>query len=106
MLETEKLSGVTPRALLDRPRLEPHLSLYRKIYERLSRSRQWGEGGPQAIALSEVFSYCDGMGLYGDEFREKLVDLIQEMDAVFMEHCAAEAKKTLAKSSSSDVVSR
>ena len=102
----EKVSGITPETLLSRPRLEPHLALYRKIYERLSRSRQWGESGPQAIALSEVFSYCDGMGLHGAEFREKLVDLIQEMDAVFIEHCAKEAKKALAKSSSSDVVSR
>ena len=102
----EKVSGKTPETLLNRPRLEPHLGIYRKIYERLSRSRQWGEGGPQAIALSEVFSYCAGMGLHGDEFREKLVDLIQEMDAVFIEHCAAEAKKTLAKSSSSEVVSQ
>jgi hypothetical protein len=102
----EKVSGITPKTLLDRPRLEPHLGLYRKIYERLSRSRQWSEGGPQAIALSEIFSYCDGLGLHGEEFREKLVDLIQEMDAVFMDHYAKEAQRELAKYSGSDVVSQ
>lgn len=100
----EKVSGKTPETLLNRPRLEPHLAFYRKIYERLSRSRQWGEGGPQAIALSEVFSYCDGLGLHGTEFRERLVDHIQEMDAVFIEHCREEASKALANSSKSDVV--
>lgn len=100
--EIQKVSGVTPKALLDRPRLEPHLAIYQAIYDRLSRSRQWYEAGPQPISVSEILAYCDGMGLHDLEFRENLIDLIQEMDEEFSAHCA-ELQKTSDTRAKSDV---
>lgn len=77
--------------------------VYREAYNRLSRSRQWTEAGPQSISVSEMLLYCDGFHWDGLDFRETLIDLVQEMDSVFIDHCAKE-RKAAAKGASSDVV--
>lgn len=53
--------------------------------------------------MSEILGYCDGFGIRDPEFRETLIDLVQEMDAVFTDHCAQE-RKAAVKGAGSDVV--
>jgi len=72
------------------------------IYDRLSRARQWSDGSPQAISVSEVFKYCDGLGIHSVEFRENLLDLVQAMDEEFDEHIA-QARKASDNAGKSDV---
>lgn len=93
-----------PKALQDQPDLEPELRFVWELYHRLSRSREWGESGPQPIQVSEFFAYCDGVGIAGLSFREWLLDVIQDMDGTFLEHQAATQKAAMAKTASSDVV--
>jgi len=101
----QKKTGIEPRALQDRPAPIPELQLYRTAYRRLSQGRQWGESGPQAIACSEVFAYCDGLGMHGPGFREQFLDHIQEMDAAYLEGIRKkQAAATPASTAKSDVV--
>lgn len=87
-------------ALLERPAAEPAYELYRAAYYKLSRSREWSESGPQAIALSEILAYCQAVGITETGLVDNMVDLVQAMDGVFIEHMLAERK---AKSSGSEV---
>ena len=73
------------------------------VADRLSRARHWSDGSPQPISISEVFAYCDGMGLHSVEFRETLLDLVQEMDEEFDLH-VAEVRKASDNAAKSDVV--
>lgn len=103
MLEFEKLHGFTPRALLERPVMDPNLWFYRRAYDRLSRSRQWSDGQPQAIAISEIVAYCQGFGIQLSTSREALLDLVQAMDQVFMQKMAEQSPAEV-KKAKSDVV--
>lgn len=50
-----------------------------------------------------MLDYCDGFQWAGLDFRETFIDLVQEMDSVFIDHCAKE-RQAAAKGASSDVV--
>lgn len=100
----QEKSGVEPRALQDRPVPIPELQFYRAAYRRLSLGRLWGEGGPQAIACSEVFAYCDGLGIQGVEFREGFLDLIQAMDQTYLDGIRKKLQDASATTAKSDVV--
>jgi hypothetical protein len=77
--------GRMPLALENRPVLQDHLALTWKVYHVLSRSRHWGERGPQPITCAEFFAYCDGVGIQKGKFREDLLDLVQAMDQAYLE---------------------
>lgn len=97
--------GVPPPALLDRPNLEPHLQVYWDSYRRLSRSRQWDDGMPQSVTVAECFSYCEGMRWYSPSFKQDLLDLVQDMDDVFVAHHAKKRQEaSKVKKPGSDVV--
>lgn len=80
------MTGAPPSALLSRPDLEPHLQIYWDSYRRLSRSRAWTDGLPQNVTVQECFAYCDGMRWRSPSFKQDLLDLVQEMDEVFLSH--------------------
>lgn len=97
--------GVPPPALLNRPSLETHLQVYWDTYRRLSRSRAWSDGLPQNVTVQECFSYCDGMRWNQATFREDLIDLVQDMDEVFLTHTAKKREEAAKVSKAgSDVV--
>lgn len=80
--------------------------MYWDAYRRLSRSRAWSDGLPQCVTVQECFAYCDGMRWGSPNFREDLLDLVQDMDEVFLTHQAKkreEAQKV--NKAGSDVVS-
>jgi hypothetical protein len=93
-----KQSGFQPQALLNRPKPEPEYEFYRVAYYRLSRSRLWFEGLPQAISLTEIATYCSFTGVRDQGLRENLVDLVQAMDGVFIDHMAEQQAASRAKS--------
>lgn len=90
--------------MADKPKPEPQLEVYRRAFSRLSRARGWIDGVPQPIPLSEMLSYCDGIGLTGATFREQFLDLIQDMDGAFIEHVDAARAAQSDESTKSDVV--
>lgn len=97
----QRKTGRQPQALSNRPKPIAELEVYRTAFRRLSRARKWVEGAPQAISIEALFAYCSGLGLTSCEFRETFVDLLQDMDAVFLEHVGK--RKQSAPSASSAI---
>lgn len=65
----------------------------------------WGDSGPQAIAISEMLAYCEGLEMHGVEFRERFLDTIQDMDAAYLTGIAKKQKTAAAAGpAKSDVV--
>lgn len=57
--------------------------------------------------MEACFGFCDGVGWRGPEFKLHMLDLVQDMDEVFLDHMAkrnAEAAKV--KPAVSDVVTK
>lgn len=85
LLDMEEKTGITPRALQDRPALMPELSHYLEVFWELSNSRQHGMNGPQPISLTEIWAYCQMFGWDTIEERTQLVHFIQQMDSAYFE---------------------
>jgi hypothetical protein len=85
-------AGFTPRALLDRPQLEPNNADLLVSFFDLSAQRGMGEV-PQPIQYSEVLAYCELEGIYGSEYRAYLLSAVKALDAIFMEKVSDERKK-------------
>jgi len=101
----QKLTGKVPKALQDRPTLQPELQIYWDAYRRLSRARLWLDGAPQSITISECVCYCQALRWHHPEFLMDFMDLVQDMDDTFIEHMADKAaKRAAAKTAESDVV--
>jgi len=99
-------TGITPRALLDRPEVEDGSAFWWVAWSRLNRSRQWSQGEPQSITVSECFALCAGMGWNDPDTRETLLDIVQELDEVFIAHVLQKQKAKLDKAGKPAVVTK
>lgn len=88
LLEIQRSTGVTPRALQERPRLEPGASPSWDAFWLLSGGRGSGMQGPLPVALSEILSYLHLIGEDRSSERLKLLRIIRNMDAAFLSHIA------------------
>ena len=75
-----------PPAYDDPPELFPDLIFDWGAFISLSRSRQAGMGGPCSIAIGEVLSYCDLLGIRDPESRVTLLHRIQILDSEFIRY--------------------
>jgi hypothetical protein len=82
------MTGEIPFALRNRPTLDGRLGFYLRAFDRCSSSREWHEGAPASIKLSEIKAYCWLLELDDLELRELVIDHIQALDEVFRAHCA------------------
>lgn len=83
-----KRTGITPVALLNRPRLQPKDVPFRDAFYALSNSRPASMGGAGAIPVSEVLAYLQLVGIVSVAARSKYLRLVQAMDQVFLDHMA------------------
>lgn len=74
-----------PAPLLSRPRLQREDLKYLKAYRTCDNSRQAGASGPCAIPLSEVSAYCDLAGIDTQRERLRVTELVQRLDALYLE---------------------
>jgi hypothetical protein len=65
--------------------LLPGLGRYIEAFDRLSGARGAGFGGPLPIPLSEIESYCRLFGWSDPEETGDLVEVVQAMDAAYLE---------------------
>ena len=79
------IAGAPPPALEARPGLLPGLGRYVEAFDRLSSARGTGFGGPFPIPLSEIESYCRLFGWRDPEETGEMVEMVQAMDAVYLE---------------------
>lgn len=88
LLEIQRSTGETPRALLDRPRMEPGTNPYWDAFWLMSSGRGSGMNGHLPIAMSEILSYLHLIGEDRSSEKLKLLRIIRNMDTVFLSHFA------------------
>lgn len=74
-----------------RPKLQPHDHRYLAAFNRLSRSRQAGMGGPQPLTLTEIQAYLQIFDV-DPARRGRYIDVLQEMDSAYLEHALEKVK--------------
>lgn len=93
LLDIQEASGVKPKALVDRPALQPQNRLFLEAFYDLNPSRQIGMTiGP--IPCSEVLAYVQLLGDYTADERLRLLRIVRRLDSAYMEFNASQAKKT------------
>lgn len=88
-LEELEESGLTPKALENRPVMHEWMKEYTTGFSILSSTRQYGMG-PNPIQLSEILAY---LKLYGAEDMEAFIENILLMDASFLSVKAQKAER-------------
>lgn len=95
-----KSEGRIQKEMPDEPEVMQSAMWLWNAFNRLTTQRQFGDRGPQPIAVSEIKAYAD---LYELSFyhRLRLIDVILKLDRKFMDHkykeLAAEARKNSSK---------
>lgn len=97
LLEVKESTGITPKALLNRPLPRADCTKYREIFQLLSGQREFSDVGAQAIPVSEIVSYCLGVGIYDPAEREKVIRFTTSLDAVFRDHLREKMDKEAAE---------
>lgn len=91
LLEVYEVSGIKPKALVDRPTLQQQNRHFLEAFYDLNPSRQIGMTiGP--IPCSEVLAYVQLLGDYTADERLRLLRVVRRLDAAYMEFTAS--KKT------------
>lgn len=77
-------SGITPRALLDRPALkDQYLQLYRD-FGMLNRGRSAGMSGPASLTLTDFAAFFSIFPQPSPELRERWIRIMQRVDAAVL----------------------
>ena len=58
LLEMQHDTGITPKALLNRPELSNRWVYPKSVFDELSGSRQYTMGGPAEIPITAFFAYA------------------------------------------------
>jgi hypothetical protein len=87
-------SGITPKALLNRP--EPHElgGLWFEAFNVLSSSRSFGMSGPLPIAISEMWAYQQMFGMVDEDERASFVRAMQRLDGAYLAAYAERADRS------------
>lgn len=87
-----KRTGVQPAPLLNRPKILPHDRRYLEAFHTLGASRSAGMGGPEPIKLQEILAYFEIADIRELPRRQRYLEVIQSLDAVFLQHAAEQAE--------------
>ena len=63
----------------------------------LGARRLWSQVGPNAIPISEIVAYLDGIGVSGSRLRERYIRLCCAMDGVELAHLHKELERSRKK---------
>lgn len=86
LLEAQEAMGVTPKALLDRPRLEQHDRYYLEAFHDLAASRRYNQAGVQPIPVADIAAYLDLCAIDLPTERYRLFQLIRRLDGAYLRH--------------------
>jgi hypothetical protein len=84
--------GVTPQALLDRPRLKPEEQYWMNAFFDVSSSRPTGES-PGPIPMSEYYAYFQTYYIDSVEDREAHLRVLKRLDNVYLRGVQEELKR-------------
>lgn len=91
LTDIQKATGVTPAALATMPKVRAENRQYLEAFLTLSASRDSNGYGLNPIRVGEVKDYAILMGL-GREETQKLLRIMQAMDAKFLAYIAEKNK--------------
>jgi hypothetical protein len=92
-----KKTGIKPAALKSRPALEQADLPYYQAFSTLDDSRLPGFHSVSPILVSEVWAYCQLMGIVNQRLRSKYLSLVKAMDKVCLNHWAEYQKQQKSK---------
>lgn len=85
-MEIWEESGVKPPMLLEMPMLTLQEMPFYDAFQALSNSRSYGEGGPDAISMSEMIPYLrEVLDTHPQDLPDS-IQVIQKMDIEFCNH--------------------
>jgi hypothetical protein len=73
------------KTLDERPELLPTCRWMWEIYVALDGSRGTGMSGPVPITASDIFSYCELVGIRDTETREEILYFVKRLDPISLE---------------------
>lgn len=78
--------GVTPKALLERPRILEHDRYYLDIYYDLGASRRYNQAGIQPIPVADIAAYLDIICVELPEDRYRIFKAVRRLDGAYLKH--------------------
>jgi hypothetical protein len=90
LLEVQETSGVTPKALLDRPRIAQHDRYYLDVYYDLAAGRGYNQAGIQPLSVEAITTYMDLV----DDRRYRLFQAVRSLDAAYLKHVMEKKSQT------------
>lgn len=93
----EAAAGREPSALRNRPRLDVRQVRVYNAFQSVTGSRNASMSGVLPIPISEIRAYCDLYQIRDAEKIETLVERIQFLDGVYLEHVAEKSKSQTKK---------
>lgn len=92
MYEVEESTGITPKALRDRPSLAPHLRPLLEAFYEVSAGRSYADGmsgrTPQPITGGEIRHHFETFYVSALVERERLFRAIRRLDGVYLRESA------------------
>lgn len=82
--EIEESTGITPPALLRKPKLRDDCQGYYSTFQVLSDQRSYNQAGAQPLRITEIASYLTFLGISGVDRKQKFMCFLLEMDKAFM----------------------
>lgn len=76
-------AGQSVPALENQPLVSSHMDWAWKGYVVLDKSRQWGQGFPQPIQVTEIMAYATGRNMSPGAI-DDLIDMVQHLDGVYL----------------------
>lgn len=82
LLEFEAQNGITPQALLNKPKLNEVLTYYYDEYNQIAHDRNLDQGHPTSLTTWQIQAYCSFYGVL-----EPLVfaDYIKRIDRIYLD---------------------
>jgi len=89
----EQSGGETPAALLNRPIPSEDALPYWQAFQTLTGSRQWTQAGPLSIPYPTVINWLNENFVSEPDDREDYLQIIQQLDSVYLDIQYAKLKK-------------
>lgn len=74
-----------PAPLAEKPVVDVEGASLLDVFHNLSRSRVYGDGGPQAIPYVEILAWCSLMGVDDLDTRRRMAKLVRALDSIWLE---------------------
>jgi len=94
LLEIQETTGMTPKALLDRPRIVQYDRYYLDTYYDLAAARCYNQAGIQPIPVVDIVAYMNLVGVAESSERYRIFQAVRSLDAAYLKHVMEKKSQT------------